>query len=67
MVILKCLMSQNTNWFKRYNTKCTLRLRKVLAKLEIHHGDLHLINDHFTTISGHFSDNCTKIFQKSEV
>ena len=66
-VILKCLMSQNTNWFKRYDTKCTLRLHKVLAKLEIHHQNLHLIKDHFTTISGHFCVNYVKIFHKMEV
>ena len=58
-VILKCLMSQNTNWFKRYDTKCTLRLHKALAKLEIHHQNLHLIKDHFTTISGLFCVNYT--------
>ena len=60
-------MSQNTNWFKRYDTKCTLRLHKVLAKLEIHHQNLHSVKDHFTTISGHFCVNYVKIFQKMEV
>ena len=66
-VILMCLMGQNLNWFKSYNTKCTLRPWKILAKSQIDHQDLHLINGHFTTISGHFCANYMKIFHKTEV
>ena len=62
-----CLMSQNLNWLRRYDTKCTLRPRKILAKSEIDHQNLHLINDHFTTISGHFFAIYMKIFHKMEV
>ena len=56
-VILMCLMSQNLNLFKRYDTKCTLRPRKILAKSEIDHQNFHLINGHFATMSGHFWAN----------
>jgi hypothetical protein len=66
-VILMCLMGQNLNWFKRCHTKCTLRPRKILAKSEIDYQNLHLINGHFTTISGHFFANYMKIFHKTKV
>ena len=51
-VILMCLMGQNLNWFKIYDTKCTLRLRKILAKSKIDHQNLHLINGHFWPFLG---------------
>ena len=35
MVILMCLMGQNLNRFKSYETKCTLRLSKILAKSDM--------------------------------
>ena len=66
-VILMCLMGQNHNWFKSYDTKRTLRSREILAKSEIDHQNLHLINGQFTTISGHFFANKMKIFHKTEV
>ena len=66
-VILMCLMGQNLNWSKSYDTKCTLRPRKILAKSEFDHQNLHLINGHFTTNSGHFCANWMKIFHKMEV
>ena len=59
-----CLMGQNLNWFKTYDTKCTLRLCKILAKLEIDHQNLYLINSQLRTISGHFCANYIKIFHK---
>ena len=67
MVSLMSLMSQNLNWFKRYDTTYTLRPRKILAILEIDYQNLHQINGHFTTISGHFCANYMKIFHKMEV
>ena len=51
-VILMCLTGGNLNWCKSYDKKCTLRLRTILAKSEIDHQNLHLINGRFTTISG---------------
>ena len=66
-VILMCLMGQNLNWSKNYDTKCTLRPRKILAKSDIDHQNLHLINGHFTTISVHFCANYMNIFHKVEV
>ena len=67
MVILMCLMGQNLNWFKSFDTKCTLRSGKILARLEIDHQNLHLINGYVRTISGHFCANYMKIFHKTEV
>ena len=66
-VILMCLMGQNLNWFKSFVTKCILRPSAILAKSDIVHQNLHLINGHFTTISGHFCTNYMKIFHKTEV
>ena len=62
-----CLTSQNLDWFKSYDTKCTLRLHAILAKLEIDHQKLLLINVLFTTISGHFCANFMKIFDKTQI
>ena len=42
-VILMCLMGQNLNWFKSYETKCTLSLCKILARSEIYHQNLQLV------------------------
>ena len=64
-VILMCLMGQNLNWSKSYDTKCTLRLHKILAKSEIDHQNLYLRNVHFTTISSHFVANYIDIFRKN--
>ena len=36
-VILVCLTGQNINWFKSYDTKCTLRPGEILAESEIDH------------------------------
>ena len=66
-VILMCLMSQNLNWFKSYDTKSTLMPRKILAKSEIDHQNLHLINGHIMTISDHFCANSLEEFHKTEV
>ena len=66
-VILMCLMGQDLNWSKNYDTKCTLRPRKILAKSDIDHQNLHLINGRFMTISGHFCANYMNIFHKTEV
>ena len=51
MVILMCLMSQNLNWFKRYDTKCILKPRKIfgiesqgmLLTTEDSEGSVHLL------------------------
>ena len=62
-----CLTSQNHNWFKSFDTKCTQRLHLILAKSEIDHQNLHRVNGHFTTISGHFCAKYMKIFNKTEI
>ena len=67
MVILMYLTGQNLNWLKNYDTKCTLRLRVILAKSEIDNQNLHLINGRFTTISDHFCANYMIIFHKTEI
>ena len=56
-VILMWLMGQNLNWFKIYDTNFILMPGKILAKSEIDHQNLHLINGHILTISGHFCAN----------
>ena len=67
VVILMCLMGKNLNWFKSYATKCILRPHKILAKSEIHHQNLHLINGPFMTISGHCCANYMKIVHWTEI
>ena len=67
MVILMCLTSQNLNWFKSHDKKCALTLHAILAKSEIDHQNLHLVNGHFMTISGHFCANYMKIFDKNAI
>ena len=59
-VILIGLMEKKLNWFKSYDTKCTLKPRKILAKSGIDYQNLHLIN-------GHFCANHMKIFHKTEI
>ena len=39
-VILMCLTGQNLNWFKSYDTKCTMRPHAILAKSEIGHQNM---------------------------
>ena len=62
-----CLTGQNHNWFKIYDTKHTLRPLEILAKSQIYHQILHLMNGQFMIISGYFCANYKKIFHKAKV
>ena len=66
-VILMCLSGQNHNWFKSFDTKHMLRQLEILAKSQIDHQTLHLINGQVMTNSGHFCATYKKIFHKTEI
>ena len=63
-VILMCLSGQNHNWFKSFDTKHMLRQLEILAKSQIDHQTLHLINGQVMTNSGHFVPPIRKSFTK---
>jgi hypothetical protein len=66
-VILRCSTGLYLIWFKSYDTKCSMRLNAILAKLETLHKNLQLIDGRFTISFGHFFPNCMNIFYKTEV
>ena len=63
-VILMCLMGQNLNWLKSYDTKCTLKLQRILAKSEIDHwSDIWPFYNHLWP----FLCKSHEIFHKTEI
>ena len=63
IVILRCLMGLNLDWFKSYGLRCSLRLCACSANSQ----ERQLIISHFTTTSGNFFANYMNIFHKTEV
>ena len=62
-VKMRCLTGLNLDWFKSYGLRCSLRPCACSANSQ----KRHLINSHFTTISGQFFANYMIIFHKTEV
>ena len=67
MVILRCLICQKPDCIKSYKKKHNKNNFPFLQFCKKKPENLRLKNGHFTTLSGHFSANYIKIFQKNEI
>lgn len=67
MNILRCHMCLNLNWIKKYETKHNFFISVYFQFCKKKNENLWLINGYFTTISGHFSANYSKISHKTKV
>ena len=66
--ILRCLTCLNLNWIKSYDIKHNfIHFRGFSIVKQKKEEKLPFINDHFMTISGHFSASYIKILHKTEV
>ena len=60
-------MCINFNWIKNYEIKHNFFVSVFINFVRKKNENLWLINSHFTTISGHYFANYSKIFHKADV